>query len=207
MLVDISYQKKAEEQHNLLVRELHHRVKNTLATVQAIMSSTIRFADTMEDFQQSFVGRIGALSKTHSLLTEDRTQRVSFKTLLCNELEMFDDGKERLRLVGKEVLLPAHLAVPVGMAIHELTTNAAKYGALAMIGGTLRVQWHETDDRLTIDWREENVPDVREPERAGFGSQLLKRVLPQQIGAKVDIAYEPGGLHGQFIIPLGDPPY
>jgi PAS domain S-box-containing protein len=207
MLVDISYQKKAEEQHSLLVRELHHRVKNTLATVQAIMGSTLRFSDTMEDFQQSFVGRIAALSKTHSLLTEDRTQRVSFKTLLSNELDVFDDGNERVRLIGRDVQLPAHLAVPVGMAIHELSTNAAKYGALSMIGGKLTVEWHETGGQLSLDWREENVPEVRKPERAGFGSQLLQRVLPQQIGAKVEIEYTPSGLHGKFMIPLTEPPY
>ena len=205
MLVDISYQKKAEEQHNLLVRELHHRVKNTLATVQAIMGSTMRFSDTMDEFQQSFIGRVAALSKTHSLLTEDRTQRVAFKTLLCNELEMFDDGNERLRLIGKEVQLPAHLAVAVSMAIHELTTNAAKYGALSVIGGKLTVEWQEANNELIMDWREENVPDVKVPEQAGFGSQLLQRVLPQQIGATVQLEYASTGLNGRLVIPLTEP--
>jgi PAS domain S-box-containing protein len=202
MLVDISSQKKAEAQQHLLVRELHHRVKNTLATVQAIMGSTMRFSATMEEFQQAFVGRVAALSKTHALLTEDRDQLISFKVLLCNELEPFDDGKDRVRLEGREAMLPGHLAVPVGMAIHELTTNAVKYGALSILGGRLTVQWHEQAGRLVVSWHEENVPNVRRPEHAGFGSQLLTRVLPQQIGADVKLEYETGGLKGMLSIPI-----
>jgi two-component sensor histidine kinase len=202
MLVDLTEQKKAEDKQRLLIRELHHRVKNTLATVQAIMGTTMRFSTTMEEFQQAFVGRVAALSKTHSLLTEDKDQLVSFNTLLENELQPFHDNDDRVTLEGREVMLAAHLAVPVGMAIHELTTNAVKYGALSVIGGKLMVSWYESAGRLVVSWREENVPNVVPPEHIGFGGQLLTRVLPQQIEADVKLEYGPTGLIGSLSIPL-----
>jgi two-component sensor histidine kinase len=207
MLVDLTDQKKAEEKQRLLIRELHHRVKNTLATVQAIMGTTMRFSTTMEEFQQAFVGRVAALSKTHSLLTEDKDQQISFQVLLSNELEPFDDREGRLSLEGQEVMLPAHLAVPVGMAIHELTTNAVKYGALSVIGGILNVSWYESAGKLVVSWREENVPNVSPPKHVGFGSQLLTRVLPQQVGADVKLEYATSGLAGLLTIPITAPPH
>ena len=180
-------------------------LKNTLATVQAIMGTTMRFSTTMEEFQQAFVGRVAALSKTHSLLTEDKDQLVSFKVLLQNELEPFHD-RDRVALDGRDVMLPAHLAVPVGMAIHELTTNAVKYGALSIIGGKLIVSWYESAGNLIISWREENVPNVVAPEHVGFGSQLLTRVLPQQIGADVKCEYGPNGLNASLSVPITQAP-
>jgi PAS domain S-box-containing protein len=202
MLVNLTEQNKAEEKRRLLIRELHHRVKNTLATVQAIMGTTIRYSTTMEEFQHAFVGRVAALSKTHSLLTEDNDQAVSFKVLLQNELEPFDDRDGRVALDGREVMLPAHLAVPIGMAIHELTTNAVKYGALSVLGGKLTVSWYESGGNLVVSWSEENVPNVVAPEHIGFGSQLLCRVLPQQICADVKLDYGLSGLTGSLSLPL-----
>jgi two-component sensor histidine kinase len=104
-------------------------------------------------------------------------------------------------------MLPAHLAVPVGMAIHELITNAAKYGALSVIGGQLTVSWYESGGSLVVSWREENVPNVVVPQHIGFGSQLLTRVLPQQIGADVKFEYGPSGLTGSLSLPLTPAPH
>ena len=158
MLVDISERKRAEEQQALLVRELHHRVRNTLATVQAIMGSTARSAENIEDFKSALIGRIGSLAKTHRLLT-DEAGAVSFCTLLHNELDAFYDGSEgRITLRGPEVALPSQLAVSLGMAVHELATNAAKYGSLSVYGGKVDVTWSLTIEAtrrmLTIDWVE-----------------------------------------------------
>jgi PAS domain S-box-containing protein len=205
MLVDMTAQKEAAQRQHLLIRELHHRVKNTLATVQAIMGTTMRFSTSMEDFQNAFIGRIAALSKTHSLLTEDTDQLISFRLLLKNELDPFDDGSGRVRMEGRDVMLPAHLAVPVGMAIHELTTNAVKHGALSVVGGTVLAEWHEQAGRLMFNWRENNVPDVRPPQHKGFGSQLLSKVLPQQIEAEVAIDFAASGVNAAFSIPLAPP--
>ena len=146
MLVDITDRKYAEEQQALLIRELHHRVKNTLATVQAIMGSTARAVDNIEDFKTALFGRIQSLSKTHLLLADDQ-RAVNFGDILRSELDAFDDGSNaRIVLSGPDVPLSSQLAVSLGMAIHELTTNAAKYGALSVFGGKVEVTL-ECDDR------------------------------------------------------------
>src|SRR5665647_1299788 len=182
MLVDITERKRAEEHQHLLVRELHHRVKNTLATVQAIMGSTARSSDSIEDFKTALIGRIGALAKTHRLLTEE-SGAVTFGDVLHNELDAFDDGSDdRITLSGPEVYLSAQLAVSLGMAVHELTTNAAKYGSLSVYGGKVDVTWSVTIEakrrKLDFQWVESGGPAVSPPQRQGFGSRLLEFVLP-----------------------------
>jgi PAS domain S-box-containing protein len=207
MLVDITDRKRAEEQQALLIRELHHRVKNTLATVQAIMGSTARASNTIEEFQQSFTGRIVALARTHTSLAEDRSQSITVRDLLCGELDPYDDGTEhRLRLEGPSIRLPSTIALPLGMAIHEMTTNAVKYGSLSVLGGSLTVAWAlagpEDGGELTVEWVERDGPLVHAPTRRGFGSQLLERVLNSQIGARAAIAYDPEGLRAYIEVPL-----
>ena len=206
MLVDISERKRAEDHQQLLVRELHHRVKNTLATVQAIMGSTARSAATIEEFKSAMIGRIGALARTHLLLSEEGSS-VAFADILHNELDPFDDGSEdRIRLVGPEVEIVARLAVSLGMAIHELTTNAAKYGALSVYGGKVDVRWRVIIDAarrtLEFDWIESGGPEVSPPTRQGFGSRLLDFVLPGQIQARSRIDYLPAGVHVHCTLPL-----
>ncbi len=199
--------KQAQEQQHLLIRELHHRVKNTLATVQSIMGSTARNAASIEEFQNTFTGRIISLAKTHSLLTEERWQSVSLRALVCLELEPYDNAAgTRIRIKGPDVELPPELAVPLGMAIHELTTNAVKYGALSDVTGVMEVTWEllTFDGRKTLDlkWIERNGPPVTAPTRKGFGSRLLERVLTTQIKADVTTDYRPDGLHARILIPL-----
>ena len=207
MLVDISERKKAEEQQALLVRELHHRVKNTLASVQAIMSSTARSSTTIDEFQQAFIGRISALARTHLLLTEDLRQSADFRDLLRSELDVYDDGSgRRIKLKGPEVGLPSDLAVPVGMAIHELTTNAAKHGALSLIGGSVEVTWSVSIEaegsKLGFHWVERNGPPVSPPAREGFGSRLLEKVLRSQTNAEVTADFNPDGLRVRVVLPF-----
>ena len=206
MLIDITDRKRAEEQQALLVRELHHRVKNTLATVQAIMGSTARTATTVEEFKDAMIGRIGSLAKTHLLLSEEGAE-VSFADILHTELDMFDDGSgKRIRLEGPEVDINSRLAVSLGMAIHELTANAAKYGALSVYGGKVDVRWKVTIEAsrrtLMFDWLESGGPVVSPPARQGFGSRLLDFVLPGQIQAKSRVDYRPEGVHVQCSLPL-----
>ena len=206
MLVDITERKRTEEQQALLVRELHHRVKNTLATVQAIMGSTARSSDTIEDFKNALIGRIGSLAKTHLLLT-DEGHTTTFADILHSELDAFDDGSgARIRLSGPGVDVPSRLAVSLGMAIHELTTNAAKYGALSVYGGKVAVNWTIVIDAkrrsLNIDWVESGGPPVDKPKRQGFGSRLLEFVLPGQIQAKTTIDYRPDGVRVHCAVPM-----
>ena len=210
MLVDVSERQRAEEHQQLLVRELHHRVKNTLATVQAIMGSTARSAETIEEFKDAMIGRIGSLARTHLLLSEEGAP-VSFADILHNELDPFDDGSEdRIRLQGPEVEIASRLAVSLGMAIHELTTNAAKFGALSVYGGKVDVTWRVTVEAsrrtLEFDWVESGGPEVAPPSRQGFGSRLLDFVLPGQIQARSRIDYRPEGVHVQCAVPLPPEP-
>ncbi len=206
MLVDITERRRAEDRQQLMVRELHHRVKNTLATVQAIMGSTARSAKTIEEFQDALIGRIAALAKTHVLLADDVTS-VSFDSILHSELDAFDDGSEgRITLHGPPVAISPQTAVPLGLAIHELTTNAAKYGSLSVYGGKVDVTWTETIEmrrrRLDFDWVESGGPALTPPTRRGFGTRLLQFVLPGQIQAKVSIEYRPDGVRVHGTVPL-----
>jgi PAS domain S-box-containing protein len=203
MLVDITDRKKAEEGHAALAREMHHRVNNTLATVQAIMSSTMRHSTTMDEFDESFSSRISSLSRTHTLLTNRTRSSVPLRQLLDNELEMFIHGDaSRVTLDGPDLVLTDELAVPMGMAIHELTTNAAKYGALSAHGGTLSVTWRQSDASLNLEWQERNVSVEGETKRTGFGTKLLKEIVPRQTGGQVEIEFQPAGLSARMSIPL-----
>jgi PAS domain S-box-containing protein len=208
---DITERKHTEERQALLIRELHHRVKNTLATVQAIVGSTARSASTIDEFYQGFVGRIVSLAQTHTLLTEHYWQTASLHQLLRNELGPYDDeGSDRVVIDGPPVELTSEAAVPIGMAIHELTTNAAKYGALSD-GGRVEVRWTLTnDDRpmLNLSWTERGGPPVAPPQRQGFGSRLLQRVLATQLQAEVHMDFAPEGLRFSIVMPvphLADP--
>ena len=203
MLVDISQQKALQDRQSILVRELDHRIKNNLATIQAIAGSTIRNSRTMDDFQESFTGRIAALSKTHSLLTDNGQKHVPLRELLMNELAMYEDkGSKRIVLSGPDVMLPAHVGVSYGMTIHELTTNALKYGALSLVGGLLQVNWKLDTSRLTLDWEESNISIASRPTKVGFGTQLLRRLLPQQLGAQVDMDFAPDGLKARISLQI-----
>ncbi|KMO38717.1 histidine kinase [Methylobacterium variabile] len=212
MVADITGRRLAEERQTLLIRELHHRVKNTLATVQAIVGSTARTASSIDSFYEAFVGRIMSLAHTHSVLTEDVWQTASLRGLLENELRPYADGDMRpgtggrVELDGPAVDLPSEIAVPIGMAIHELTTNAAKYGALSNRAGRVRVRWSlepgADRPRLRFHWQESGGPTVAPPTRQGFGSRLLQRVLTTQVQAEVATDYAPGGLGLTMLAPL-----
>lgn len=198
---------RTHERQALLIRELHHRVKNTLATVQGLLGATARSTRSVEEFYSSFADRIVSLSNTHNLLTEDYWQTAPLIEMFRNELAHYDDGAQRrITLDGPPVELSADLAVPIGMAVHELTTNAAKHGALSVPGGQITVVWRvqelETERRLSIKWVERGGPPVAQPSRKGFGSTLLHRVLTHQCRAAIDIAYDREGLSCRMDIPL-----
>ena len=204
---DVTDHVRAEKSQALLVRELHHRVRNTLATVQGVMNSTARTAETIEDYQWAFSGRISSLARTHSLLTEEIQQFVSFPNLMRQEIGAYADGApDRVILEGPDVELPSQLAVPLGMTIHELATNAFRHGALSVQDGRVTVAWTVApakDKRiLTCHWSESGGPAVSPPARQGFGSMILTRVLSQQIGAKVEASYSPAGFELRADIPL-----
>lgn len=198
---------RTHERQALLIRELHHRVKNTLATVQGLLGATARSTSSVDEFYRSFADRIVSLANTHNLLTEDYWQTAPLIEMFRNELSHYDDGaQQRISLNGPPVELSADLAVPIGMAVHELTTNAAKHGALSVPGGQIAVTWNVRDldagRRLVIDWVERGGPPVEQPQRKGFGSTLLHRVLTHQCRAAIRISYDREGLSCHMEIPL-----
>ncbi|WP_258045526.1 sensor histidine kinase [Mesorhizobium sp. NBSH29] len=197
-VIDIDDRKEAEERQKLLVQELHHRVKNNLATVQSIVNFTLRTSDTMDAFNTGITHRIGALARCHSLLTNNVGQLSALHAIILNELAPYDDGR-RVELVGPETAVSDDVAMALAMAIHELTTNAAKYGSLSAVNGSLQITWNVTKDEdgsrhLTLRWRERGGPPVRQPTRRGFGSILLGRMLGHQLKGSVQIDYPIDGV-------------
>ena len=199
--------RKVEQRQSLLVRELHHRVKNTLASVQALVGATGRSTGSFDEFYHSFSNRITAMARTHNLLTEDYWQTAPLREIARGELKPFAESRQpRFMLIGPPVELSADLAVPVGMALHELTTNAVRYGALSVPGGYVEVRWSVAEGqdarKLHLEWRERGGPPVDEPQHQGFGSTLLQRVLPMQCNADVEVEFNREGLRFIMNVPL-----
>lgn len=197
--VDITERKRLEEQQALVSREMAHRTKNSLATVQAVISSTARHASSVAEFRQAVTDRITALAKTQTLLIDADYAGASLRDILASELEPYDNRTgHRVRLEGPDVHLPSEIATTFGMAVHELTTNCAKYGAFSLPSGCVHVMWDTErrgpDCRLTVIWQEHDGPLVTPPTRQGFGSTLLQRALGRQLGGEVVTDYAPDGL-------------
>jgi len=193
----------AEAHRELLVAELNHRVKNTLSVVQAIAHQT--FKGAAEDAQAAFRGRLVALARSHDLLTESNWSEVSLQELADSSLQVRDEDEARVSVRGPPVLLSPRQAVAIGMALHELFTNALKYGALSIPGGKVALAWEWTDEtppRLDILWREQDGPPVSPPSRSGFGSVLLQRSLKGDLNAEVSLDFNPSGLVCSIRAPL-----
>jgi two-component sensor histidine kinase len=205
--VALETSRRTEQRQALLVRELHHRVKNTLATVQALVGATGRSSGSFDEFYHSFSNRITSLAKTHNLLTEDYWQTATLRDIALNELKPFAESRQpRFMLIGPSVELSADLAVPVGMALHELTTDAGRYGALSVPEGHVEVRWTVSQAqggrKLRLEWREYGGPLVEEPKHQGFGTTLLERVLPMQCNAEVELGYNRSGVRFRVDAPM-----
>jgi PAS domain S-box-containing protein len=191
---DITEGKRAQEQQKILLAEIMHRVKNTLATVQAIATQTLRRAPAEE--RAAFTARLHALSKAHDLLTSDKWDRAPLRAVVDAALEPFQ--RDRFTLEGPDAWLNASKSLQVTLAMHELATNAAKYGALRNTTGQVHLTWKILDaDRLKLCWREAGGPAVRTPKSKGFGSILIEHTFD---GARFE--YAPEGLACTFEIPV-----
>ncbi len=207
---DIGPRKKAEEQQKLLIRELHHRIKNTLATVQAIAGATMRSAETMEAFRDSFAARLDALARSHSLLTENAWRGVMLRDLLHDSLASFcGDDQKRITLHGPDIHLRPNDALALGLVAHELATNAIKYGALSVPEGRVALTWEaaacgeeEGSSSVRLSWVETGGPAVGQPTRYGFGSRLLERVVVSQMKGGLSVDYAPSGVRAEINVNL-----
>ncbi len=173
---DITERKNWEKRQAMLLRELSHRVKNTLAVVQSVARQTLRSSPDTRSFVDAFEGRIRSLAASHSLLTEAEWSGASLDTIIRHQIDAMVHGYEnRFRLRGPDVLLSAEMATQIGLVMHELATNAAKYGALSVPGGVVDIVWTVTRTRLRLLWREHGGPRIeRKPELSGFGTLLIK---------------------------------
>lgn len=210
-LAEVEERRLAEDRQRLLLNELNHRVKNTLASVQSIARQTLMGAESVEAFRSAFEARLMALSQTHNLLTAQNWQGASLFDILAAELRPHGGGRQgggaRFTLLGdQDVKLKPKAAVALGMAIHELATNALKYGALSVPNGhvtlKLHLQGREPDRRLVIEWIESGGPEVAKPARKGFGSRLLERGLAGELAGRVRLDYHPAGVSCRMELPL-----
>lgn len=201
---EIAARLEAEDQQKLLLDELNHRVKNTLATVQSVAAQTLRRTERVEDARATFEARLVALSQAHDLLTRDNWRGASLRDLLAAELAPHGGAAEhRVLAAGPDVWLAPNTAVAMGMAFHELATNAAKYGALSNASGRVVVIWTGDDQSsLELVWREEGGPPVTPPTRKGFGSRLILSGLAHQLGGNVILEFPPDGVQCVMHIPL-----
>jgi two-component sensor histidine kinase len=205
---DITERKDAEAQQRLLIEELNHRVKNTLATVQSLAFQTFRHAESPKTARERFEARLMSLSRTHNLLNNSSWTGAPLKEVIAVEIEPYAGERTgRVITAGPDVDLTASAALALGMTFHELATNAAKYGALSAPDGRVEIAWAVASDdtgsrRLTLRWAELNGPTVSTPLARGFGSRLIEQSITQQLDGQVKLRFEPEGLVCEVTIPL-----
>ncbi len=207
--LDVTSVVRAEQHQRLLVDELNHRVKNMLTVVVSLASQTLRRAEDLDTFGEAFLGRVHALSGSYALLSRENWVSVSLRDVVDEEMRPFSGrDMERLSLEGEEVQLTPSAALALGMAIHELATNAVKYGALSQPEGRVNVAWKRSagDDAvadapmkwLVLDWIETEGPEVAIPTRSGFGTLLLQRGLSHELGGAATLDFRPEGLRARL---------
>jgi PAS domain S-box-containing protein len=209
-MTDVHDLRSTQDQQRVLVAELQHRTRNLLAVVQSIASQTLRTSASLEEFGEEFDSRLGALSRVQGLLARADREAVDLRTLIEMELEAHGDGGAdpgKVRVEGPPVALPAGSAQTLALALHELATNAIKYGALKQLAGRLAVTWAVEGDgrRVLLEWRETGVLSVAEdtlPRRKGYGSELIERALPYQLGAETRLEFGVDGVHCAIVVPV-----
>ncbi|HZH10012.1 MAG TPA: HWE histidine kinase domain-containing protein [Microvirga sp.] len=203
---DIDALKRAEEHRTLLINELNHRVKNTLATVQSIASQSLR-AQHPEQGRETFEARLFALARTHDVLTRENWESASLRDIVLEAIQPYQkDRGERFDIEGPFLRIPPGMALPISMCLHELLTNAVKYGALSVDAGRVVIAWSVDEtgpgQLLRFRWEETGGPLVVEPTRAGFGTRLIQRSLSRELGGEVEVQYPPTGVVCLINVPL-----
>lgn len=196
----------AERQREVLVKELNHRVKNIVATVQAIARQTFR-GKGQDDAVRVFNDRLRAIGAAHDLLLHDHWQSAAITDLVAEAIKVFDDpGARRFNVSGENIDVGAKAAMTLVMALHELCTNAAKYGALSIPGGEVAIRWYvdvaNDEPSFNLAWTESNGPKVEEPAARGFGSAMIEQVLAEQLGGTVSMEFHASGLICRAKAPL-----
>jgi two-component sensor histidine kinase len=203
---DVTAAHRANEHLQLVINELNHRVNNTLAMVQAIARRTFRDAHDIPAAQERFAARLVALAKANDLLTGERWAGASIRGAIGQSVAPHQHDLARCRITGPELRISPKTALALALAMHELSTNAIKYGAWSNDHGIVAIDWTVEDfgngRRVRIEWREHGGPAVIEPARRGFGSRLIERGLSGEMGAQVALRFEPEGVHCRIEAPL-----
>ena len=199
VVFDRTEDKMREEQSALHVREMNHRVKNTLSLVTSIMNQTLRSSEDLDDFREKFSGRVGAISSVHSIIVDGTSTPARLRDLIESQVTPYvPDTGDCLEVEGEQVQLTAERARALGLVLHELATNASKYGALSVAEGKVRIGWkrvrEDGHDFVDIRWEESGGPAVPAPERTGFGSKLIMSLLGKGDGSFAKTEYLPGGV-------------
>jgi len=199
---DISERKRSEQHIAILAREAEHRAKNVLATVQATINLT--HSDTLEEFKRVISGRIQALANVHRLFVQSRWIGADLHRLVTEELSPYcQEGETRARIAGPSLVLVPDTAQAIAVTLHELATNAAKYGAWSVPEGHVRVEWsHATEGQLVLRWSEDGGPPVNPPTRRGFGTRVIESMIQGQLKGTVNLAWRPQGLACEITVPV-----
>ena len=196
--VDITERKRIEAQKELLISELSHRVKNTLAIIQSIANQSTRSAATMEDFRSSFMARLQAIAACHDLLVRSDHHAVSLEALVLSQIRPFAANTDSMSVNGPNVTVPGDVAYSLGLVLHELATNASKYGALSTDAGKVLVNWNiaavSGGQQLHLTWEEAGGPYVDPPESQGFGTRLIEHTLASLGGDSAKISFSHTGV-------------
>jgi PAS domain S-box-containing protein len=203
--VDVTARYESEETQRLLMRELDHRMKNTLQVIQAIVRRTARSHSTVDRFEQSLLGRVNAMSRAHELLAKEHWLGADIGIILKEEMATFDPGNA-IEVGGPSVRLSPKAALSFALVAHELGTNASKYGALSSPGGKIAIRWRVDRDgaepRLVLQWQESGGPKVTPPDERGFGSMLIERSIAYELDGDAKLEYRPEGLVCTISAPL-----
>jgi two-component sensor histidine kinase len=187
----------------VVIGELHHRVKNTLAIVSAITSQSIKSARTLEEAGTTIGNRLHALGVAQDLLVRERWTGAGCRTLIESAVKAFQSkGLDQFEIAGENIAVSSGPAVSLSMVIHELCTNAVKHGALSVPDGYVSILWTAADDRFKLRWKESGGPPVQQPTRKSFGSRLIEQALPGQMQGEVRLRFEADGLSCEVNIPL-----
>lgn len=201
---DVTAQVRAEEHQSLLISELNHRVKNTLAIIQGLATQSFRRAASLEEARSTFTARLMTLARAHDLLTKNSRETAGIAETILSEVEATAGADaERVSVRGPAFHLGPQAAMSLAMIVHELSTNAIKYGALSVEQGRVDVSWTSTrvDDavEIVLDWQESGGPSVSEPVRRGFGSRLVQRGIASDFKSEVMLRFDPRGLFCRFV--------
>jgi len=199
---DVTERKQREAHVRFLMREIAHRSKNLLAVIQAMARQTAVTAGSAHDFEQIFSARLQALAASHDILMDEDWHGASIEELVRTQVGHYVDLiGTRIHLAGPELMLKPEAAQNLGLALHELATNAAKYGALSNEDGDVEIRWEIGDGRFKISWQEIDGPPVSPPAREGFGHKVVTRIVTLALEGKVDLRFEPSGLVWELDIP------